>query len=376
MHHLSRSRNSRAFRKRGASACSEVVFTKPQRRGGGSYNKTGRKWIGGSGLVAGSCSERRRLPVGRPEALASVRRKQKRKEHSRSPAWKSRTSSRGAGLAVVLQTPSGKTYLYDTGDGYPKEGGGWAGDYNAGRDTVLPYLKAQGVKALDGVLISHAHYDHFGGLMWLADHIRIGKLYDSGYTFKGDLTGWEQELGDYDKLRARFKKDGKYQEAHSGDRLKLDEQLEVEVLAPPKAFFSEPHPERRPKNDPPAHYLVNANSLGVRVRHGDMVFLLPGDIQDEDQVKSLLPSVPAGKLRCNILVAPAHGIDVAPEFAAATRPEVAIASVFARWGRDVRARKVFGDVGSRVFVTGLHGRVTVVSDGKSYKLDVERPAAK
>lgn len=211
---------------------------------------------------------------------------------------------RGAGLAVVLQTPSGKTYLYDTGSGYPTEGG-WASDYNAGRDTVLPYLKAAGFRAVDGVFISHAHYDHFGGLLWLADHIRIGKVYDSGYTFPGEQTAaWSRELGDYEKLRARFKKDGKYREAHSGDRLDMDEQLDVEVLAPPKNFFSEPHPERRPKNDPPAHYLVNANSLILRVRHGDVVFLLGGDIQKEDQIQSLLPSVPAEKLRCNVLVAP------------------------------------------------------------------------
>jgi glyoxylase-like metal-dependent hydrolase (beta-lactamase superfamily II) len=70
-----------------------------------------------------------------------------------------------AGLAVVMETPAGKTYLYDTGNGYP-DSDGWAGDYNAGRDTIVPYLEARGVKSLDGVLISHAHYDHFGGLLW------------------------------------------------------------------------------------------------------------------------------------------------------------------------------------------------------------------
>jgi competence protein ComEC len=283
---------------------------------------------------------------------------------------------RGAGLAVVMQTPGGKTYLYDTGSGYPKDGG-WASDYNAGRDSIMPYLQAKGIQALDGVFISHAHYDHYGGLTWLADHVRIGKLYDSGYTFPGEMTAqWAQELGDYDKLRARFKKDGKYQEGHTGDRLDLDERLDVEVVAPPKQFFSEAHPERRPQSDPPAHYLVNANSLSVRVRHGAVVFLLPGDIQKEDQVQSLLPSVPAEKLRCTILVAPGHGIHAVPEFAAVARPEVTIASVFARYGRGIPAPKVYGAVGSKVFVTGLHGRVTVVSDGKSYKLDVERPAGK
>jgi beta-lactamase superfamily II metal-dependent hydrolase len=106
------------------------------------------------------------------------------------------------------------------------------------------------------------------------------------------------------------------------------------------------------------------------------VFLLGGDIQKEDQIQSLLPSVPAEKLRCNILVAPAHGIHAVPEFAAATRPEVTIASIIARYGKGIPAPKVYGAVGSRVFVTGLHGRVTVVSNGKSFKLDVERPMGK
>ena len=30
---------------------------------------------------------------------------------------------RGAGLAIVMQTPSGRTWLYDTGSGYPAEEG-------------------------------------------------------------------------------------------------------------------------------------------------------------------------------------------------------------------------------------------------------------
>jgi competence protein ComEC len=223
---------------------------------------------------------------------------------------------RGAGLAVVMETPGGKTYLYDTGNGYP-DGDGWAGDYNAGRDTILPYLEARGIKSLDGVLISHAHYDHFGGLLWLADHFPVKKVFDSGYSFRGESPpNYTVELASYEKLRARFKAiPGAYQEGHTGDRLDLDSRLEVEVTAPPKEFFTEPDPQRRPKTDPAAHYLVNANSLGVRIRHGEIVFLLPGDIQKDDQVRSLLPSVSADKLRCHILVAPGHGIHSAPEFA-------------------------------------------------------------
>jgi beta-lactamase superfamily II metal-dependent hydrolase len=90
-------------------------------------------------------------------------------------------------------------------------------------------------------------------------------------------------------------------------------------------------------------------------------------------VQSLLPSIAPEKLRCQVLVAPAHGIHATPEFAAAARPEVTIASVFPRYAKGIPAPKVYGAVGARVFVTGLHGRVTVASDGKSYTLDVERP---
>jgi competence protein ComEC len=285
---------------------------------------------------------------------------------------------RGAGLAVVIETPGGKTYLYDTGNGYPTADGGWAGGHNSGRDLILPYLKSRKIEKLDGVLISHAHYDHFGGLLWLVDHVPIDRLYDAGYHFKGESSAdYGRELADYDALRERFKaRPGAYREAHTGETLELDPALAVEVTAPPRGFFDEPHPERRPATDPPAHYLVNANSLGIRIRHGDQVFLLPGDIQKEDQVRSLLPGLAAGKLRCTILVAPGHGIHATPEFALATRPEVTIASVMPRYARTSPSPKVYGAVGSRVFLTGVHGRVVVTSDGKSYTLDVERPDPK
>src|ERR1700748_790526 len=76
---------------------------------------------------------------------------------------------RGAGLAIILQMPGGSTWLYDTGSGYPAEQG-WAGDFNTGRDLIVPFLKERGITELEGVLISHAHYDHFGGLIWLKDN--------------------------------------------------------------------------------------------------------------------------------------------------------------------------------------------------------------
>ena len=282
---------------------------------------------------------------------------------------------RGAGLAIILQTPSGKTLLYDTGSAYPEKlsSDGWQANFNAGRDLITPFLKKANVSTLDAVMISHAHLDHFGGLLWLVDHFPITKLVDSGYLFPGQADdNYTGELGAYNKLRNTFKQRGAYIESHTGDMLDFDPALKFEVLAPPKGYFNEPHPETRPKADPPAHYLVNSNSLGVRIQFGEIVFYLPGDIQSEDINQSLLKSVDLAKLKCHVLIAPGHGIHCTREFAEATRPEVSIASVFPRYARGLKSTPLLKAVGAKTYITGLNGRVQVVCDGKSYQVITER----
>src|SRR5882757_4298765 len=62
---------------------------------------------------------------------------------------------RGAGLAIVLQLPSGKTCLYDTGSAYPDatSADGWQAKFNTGRDLIVPFLNKAGAKEIDSVFI-------------------------------------------------------------------------------------------------------------------------------------------------------------------------------------------------------------------------------
>ena len=109
-----------------------------------------------------------------------------------------------------------------SGNGYPSKTNktGWVAEHNTARDLIVPFLAERKIASLDGVAISHAHYDHFGGLAWLVDNFPIKKLYDSGYNFPGQATmDYTGELGHYAKLRESFKKRGAYQEAHTGDKL-------------------------------------------------------------------------------------------------------------------------------------------------------------
>jgi competence protein ComEC len=61
----------------------------------------------------------------------------------------------GQGTAILVRTTN-HALLYDTGASYA--------DSDAGERIVVPYLRASGVDALDGVVVSHDDSDHSGGL--------------------------------------------------------------------------------------------------------------------------------------------------------------------------------------------------------------------
>ena len=282
----------------------------------------------------------------------------------------------GAGQAVLMRTPNGATYLYDTGNGYftpdsPK----FKTIHNTGRDLIAPYLHARGITKIDGLIISHAHADHFGGFIWLIDHFPILRLWDTGYTLPGITEDNNKgELGLYAKLRDQYRQrfPNAYQTVCAGDKLNWDEQLEVEILSPPKEFFDVLHSETRPKNDGVTHHLLNANAIALRIRHGNVVFFIVGDIQEDYLKERLWPMLPPEKKKCDVCILPSHGIHSIREEAEATRPTVAVGSVWLPWAQSIPAWKVYQAVGSTVYVAGVNGHVEITSDGEKITVRTER----
>lgn len=60
----------------------------------------------------------------------------------------------GQGLSAVVQTQQ-HTLVFDTGPAF--------GEFDTGSAVVVPYLRHQGIKQLDMLMISHADNDHIGG---------------------------------------------------------------------------------------------------------------------------------------------------------------------------------------------------------------------
>lgn len=77
----------------------------------------------------------------------------------------------GQGLAVVLQTAN-HALLYDAGLRYSEHA-------DSGNRVILPYLRAAGIRRLDGVVLSHDDIDHVGGAATVLKTMPAGWLTSS-----------------------------------------------------------------------------------------------------------------------------------------------------------------------------------------------------
>lgn len=73
----------------------------------------------------------------------------------------------GQGTAILIRTAN-HALLYDTGAAFA--------DSDAGERIIVPYLRASGVSALDGVIVSHDDSDHSGGLRSVLRDVTTGWL--------------------------------------------------------------------------------------------------------------------------------------------------------------------------------------------------------
>jgi competence protein ComEC len=77
----------------------------------------------------------------------------------------------GQGLSLVVVTAN-HTQVYDAGAKFPDGG-------DMGSSVVVPYLRSQGIRRIDHLVISHGDLDHAGGAMSLAQALPVTRLLSS-----------------------------------------------------------------------------------------------------------------------------------------------------------------------------------------------------
>ncbi|WP_159436067.1 DNA internalization-related competence protein ComEC/Rec2 [Anaerosalibacter sp. Marseille-P3206] len=246
----------------------------------------------------------------------------------------------GQGDSILLQTGS-KNFLIDTG-------GNLFGNFDIGKNILVPYLVKNGIFTLDGVFITHFHEDHVKSLPYLMDNIRVKNLF-IGYERE------ENKLYCESVERARSYHIPIYK-INDGDTLRIAKNVYIKVLNPSDEVIS--------------LYGDNENNLSLVLLLNSFNYktLLTGDIENE--IEKILVEKSE---KIDFLKVPHHGSNTSSceDFLDSFSPSNAFIMVgnnnFGHPNKDVLNR--YEERGIKVFRTDKSGLITLKITPKAYYID-------
>lgn len=235
----------------------------------------------------------------------------------------------GQGDSTLIQTPSGKTMLIDAGE-------------NDKGESVVNYIKKQGIKKLDYVIGTHPHSDHIGGLDNVINSLDVKCVYmpkvsHNTETFK-------------DVLSAVRNKGLKVETAKTGVKLNLDQNIKLEMFSPNLSKYDN----------------LNNYSPIMKLTYGEVSFIFTGDAEAEVEKEVLTKNI---NLKADILKLGHHGSSTSTtnRFLKAVSPKYAIISAgkgneYGHPHKETIHKLINAEI--QIFRTDQLGTIVAVSNGK------------
>ena len=243
--------------------------------------------------------------------------------------------------ATLVQFPTGQSLLVDAA-------GSVHGRTAVGERVLAPVLWRAGVRRLDYLAVTHGDPDHVGGAAAVIRDFRPREVWEGVPVPRSERM---RRLG-----TAAAETGAAWRRLRAGDNLRVGD-IEVTVWHPPPPEWE----RQRVRND---------DSLVLEIRHGQVSFVLPGDIGAEVEAELAALLAPSPR---RVLKVPHHGSRTSSSaaFIAALQPVVAVVSA----GRDNRfghphpaVLRSYARAGTALLETGRSGAIEVCSDGRRIRV--------
>lgn len=224
---------------------------------------------------------------------------------------------------------------------------------NGDADTVVNYIRQQGISKLDYVIGTHPHEDHIGGMDAVINTFNIGKILMPQVT--ANTKTFE------DVITAIKNKGLKITTPVPGTTFDIGS-AKCTIYTPNGSSYED----------------LNNYSIVIKLSFGNTSFLFTGDAQAESEQEMLSKGF---DLNADVLKVGHHGSDTSttPDFLKAVSPKFAVISVGK--GNDYGHPKPItleklADAGVQVFRTDESGTIIATSDGETIKFDKKASAVK
>ena len=240
----------------------------------------------------------------------------------------------GQGDCTFIETPRKKTILID--------GGGAFGNYDVGKNTLLPYILDRGYTKIDYLFISHFDTDHVKSALTILEELNVKNVYISKQ--------FEDSENYQEFLKIVKKKNAFVKVLEKGDIVKLEKNLEFEIIWPDNENIVDEN-------------ILNNNAMVMKLKYKEFSMLFTGDIEKKAEIE-ILKNTSKEKLKCDILKIAHHGSKTSStqEFLDIAKPQIALIGVgknnlFGHPNENVLER--LKEKKCKIYRTDLNGEISI-----------------